>query len=99
MLAGEIAYTFTGTCEHCGEESTGPSPQGLVRTTPSPDVRLRAAELTMKYTVGLEKTIRLEGFPGVQQAFHLIKARVRAVLPSEAAEKLLADIGEHLKGL
>jgi hypothetical protein len=99
MARGEMLYTLTGTCEHCGQESTGPDAKQLLRLLPSAEACLRAAELTMKYTVGLEKTIRLEGFPGAQRAFEVIKARTRAVLPPEIAEKLLADFDEHMKGL
>jgi len=100
ILNGEVTYTLRGVCSHCGKTSEGLATFGdLLKLTPSVDSRLRAVDMTMRYTVGLEKTIRLEGIQGVQQAFDVIKQRIRAALPAETATALLEDIKTQLRAL
>jgi hypothetical protein len=77
ILRGDIVYTFRGRCEKCGHETTNLADIDLAKLVPSPDTRLRAAEITFKHTLPAEKIIRLEGFPGVQRAFDLMKSRIR----------------------
>lgn len=99
VLDGELAYTLCGVCEHCGKPSSGPKLEELLKLVPSPDTRLRAAEMTMRYTVGSEKTIRLEGIPGAQAALEVIKGRIRAKLAAAAAEELIEDIHHALRSV
>lgn len=108
ILRGEITYTINGKCSQCngpmpsrcsscGKNSTGPDAKQIVSGAPSPDVRARVLDMTMRYTVGLEKTIKLEGLPGAQAAFETIKARIRATLAPEAALALIDAISKDLK--
>jgi hypothetical protein len=99
ILRGEIVYTLRGKCEKCGHEAEGLEIIDPAKLVPSPDTRLRAAEITFKHTLPAEKVIRLEGFPGVQRAFEVVKARIRAQLSPEVAERVIADIHEHMAGL
>ena len=95
---GEITYTLNEVCEHCGKESTGPKTFGdLLKLIPSPDTRLRAAELPIRYTVGRERVIRVEGFPGAQRVFDIIRSRIRQKLGSGLSEEMLEDIQLALK--
>jgi hypothetical protein len=99
VLSGEVRYTLDAKCEHCGEisvRSDGEKNSTFASLHPSPDVRLRAAELTMKYTVGQEKTVRLEGFVGAQSAFELIKMVLRAKLGPDQSAEVIADIHREL---
>lgn len=98
ILAGEITYKLNGICEHCGEASTGPETLGeVLKMATSPDTRLRAAEIPLRYTVGRERVIRLEGIPGTQRAFDVIRSTIRRKLGSGLAEELLTDIQFALK--
>lgn len=99
VLGGEATYTLTGVCEHCGKPSSGPIRADVVKALASPDTRLRAADLTLRYTYGLEKTVRLEGFNGVREAFEVIKGRIRAALAADAATALIEDIQRELTTL
>ena len=100
ILGGEIAYKLNATCEHCGKVSTGPSTIGeVLRLAPTTDARLRAVEMALKYTLGLEKTVRLEGLDGVREAFEAVKTAVRATLPPETANEVLVAIHGELKKL
>jgi hypothetical protein len=98
LLKGEITYALKGRCTECGKESKGDE---LLRVTPSPDVRARALDMTMRYTVGLERVVRveLEGFRDVARAFDLIKTRIRSTLAPELAEALIDDIQQELRAL
>lgn len=98
MHGGEIVYHFHGVCSKCGAASTGPSEfPDVLKMVPSPDVRLRAGELPLKYTLGRERVIRVEGFPGAQRAFDVIRSRIRQKLGADVAEELLTDIQLSLK--
>lgn len=100
ILGGEIAYKLNATCEHCGKVSTGPSTIGeILRLTPTTDARLRAVDTALKFTLGLEKTVRLEGLDGVREAFEAVKTAVRATLPPETANEVLVAIHGELKKL
>jgi hypothetical protein len=100
ILGGEITYTLNGVCEHCGEQSTGPAAfEGVMKLVPSPETRLRASAMTMQYTIGLTKTIRLEGIPGLAQSFDLIRSRIRFTLAPELAESLIDSITEDLTSI
>lgn len=95
---GEITYTLNGVCSECGKQSKGPKEFGdLLKLIPSPDTRLRAAEIPLRYTIGRERVIRVEGFPGAQQAFDVIRQRIRMKLGTQLAEELLEDIQLGLK--
>lgn len=93
VLAGRVEYI--GTCPECGWESAGVEPGAI----PSPDARLRAADVALKYSIGSEKTIRLEGYRDVAMAFDLIQARIHASLPEHAAAALLTEIARDLRGI
>ena len=93
ILAGKVTYVRTGLCGHCRTETH----EETAIAIPSSDTRLRAAEMTMRYTVGLEKTIRLDGLIGAQEAFEIIRARIRTNLPTNAADALVADIETALR--
>lgn len=98
ILDGEVTYTLRGACEHCGKASNGPDMQALAKLIPSPDTRLRAVEHTLRFTLPTEKIVRLEGLQGAQRAFEVIKTRIRARLAPPAAEELIEDIHQSLKG-
>lgn len=98
ILAGEITYKLNGICEHCGKASTGPETLGdVLKMATSPDTRLRAAEIPLRYTIGREHVVRLEGIPGVARAFDAIRSTIRQKLGSGLAEELLTDIQLALK--
>lgn len=98
ILAGEITYKLNGICKHCGRASTGPQSLGdVVKMATSPDTRLRAAEIPLRYTVGREHVIRLEGFPGADMAFTVVRQKIRQKLGSSLAEELIQDIIIALK--
>jgi hypothetical protein len=90
ILDGRSAHMM---CGHCGVESC----DALGELVPTVEARLRAAELTMRYTVGLTKTIKLDGVRGVAEAFEMIRSRIRASLAPEAAERLISDISADLQ--
>ena len=69
----------------------------VAKLVPSPDVRIRAIDATMRYTIGTEKTIRLEGVSGTQAAYDTIKGRIRATLAPDAAASLIEAIPADLK--
>jgi hypothetical protein len=86
--------------EHCGEISTGPDTlDGLLKLIPTPDTRLRAVDQTLRWTVGLTKTIKLEGVAGVAESFELIRSRIRGTLAPDLAESLIESITEDLKSI
>jgi hypothetical protein len=97
ILSGAITYKLNGECSHCGKISTGPDYESV--KVPSADVRARVLDMTMRYTVGLEKTIKLEGVAGTQAAYETIKARIRATLAPDAAVSLIDAITTDLKEL
>lgn len=100
ILGGTVTYKLNAVCAHCGKTSTGAGTLGdVIKLAPSIDAKLRGADLTMRYTVGIEKTIRLEGLHGIREAFELIKARIRATLEPDAAALLIDDIQTSLKTL
>lgn len=99
ILAGRIVYRLAGKCEHCGKISEGDEAELRRPVSLTPDVMLRASEMTMKYTVGQERTIRLRGPQDVANAFELIKVQIRAKLPGEEAETLIEDITHCLRTL
>jgi hypothetical protein len=88
-------YTLRSACAQCGQ----PSSDQLGDLVPTIEARLRAAELTMRYTIGLTKTIKLDGVRGVAEAFERIRSRIRASLAPEAAERLISDISDDLRGI
>jgi hypothetical protein len=92
ILGGSLPQA---TCEHCGRESS----TSLGDLVPTVDARLRAAEMSMKYTIGVTKTIKLDGVRGVAEAFELIRSRIRHSLAPEAAERLINDISEDLRAV
>jgi hypothetical protein len=100
LRQGEIEYRLNAVCEHCGKTSTGPSelPE-ILKVMPSPRDRLKAAEIPIRYTKGLERTVRLEGIPGVSMAFDIIRSTIRRKLGSQLSEELLTDIQEALKSV
>src|SRR5206468_3538797 len=58
IIGGTITYNLTGVCEHCKKESTGPANiADVLKLVPSVDSRLRGVDLSLRYTVGLEKVI------------------------------------------
>jgi hypothetical protein len=71
----------------------------VLKFAPSVDSRLRASDMTMRYTAGLEKVIRLEGFPGVREAFESIKSSIRGRLATDVAASLVQAIQEDLRKL
>ena len=84
--------TITEQCPACGYQAE-PTTEALSLT---PADRTRAMALLAKYGLGLEKTIRLEGFTDVQRAFDIIKQCQRKRLGAELAEALEAEIVEAL---
>jgi hypothetical protein len=95
---GEITYFLRGICSECKKESKGPKEFGdLLKLIPSPDTRLRAAEIPIKYTIGREKTIRIEGFRGAERAFSVVRQKIRQKLGTQLAEELIQDIILGLK--
>ena len=92
VLSGRTPHA---TCEYCGREPSN----SFGEQAPTIDARLRAAEMTMKYTIGLTKTIQLDGVRGVAEAFERIRSRIRATLPQEAAERLISSIADDLRGI
>lgn len=74
-------------------------PQTLAKLVPTPDARLRAMELLLRYTLPTEKVVRLEGIQGAQTAFEVIKSRIRAKLAPDVADELIEDIHHALKGI
>jgi hypothetical protein len=100
IISGTITYHLTGVCEHCKKESTGPANiADVLKLVPSVDSRLRGVDLSMRYTVGLEKVIRLEGPHGIREAFEAIKATIRGRLAPDAATLLIDEIQTNLKTL
>ena len=101
ILGGTISYPLNGTCEHCGKVSRGPTQFGeLLKLVPSVDARLRGVDLSMRYTAGLERVIRLEGgIDGTRQAFDAVKQTIRRVLAPDEADDLIAAIHADLKRL
>ncbi|MDP9176746.1 MAG: hypothetical protein M3O61_03610 [Gemmatimonadota bacterium] len=98
MHAAEITYSLNAVCEHCGKTSKGPETFGdLLKVVPSPDARLRAAEIPLRYTLGRESIVRLEGFPDAQRAFFTIEQVMRASLSEPVADSLMAQITESLR--
>lgn len=55
--------------------------------------------MTLRYTVGLDKTIRLEGPLQIQEAFDRINERIRATLAPAVANGLILDVDSDLKSL
>ena len=100
VLDGAISYHLTGVCEHCGKTSTGPKKfEDVLKLLPSIDSRLRGVDLSLRYTAGLERVVRLEGAPDIQRAFDALKAVVRQQLEPSAAAAMLAAMHESLKHL
>lgn len=64
-----------------------------------PEARLRAVDLSMRYTLGLEKTIRLEGPFDVARAFDRMKDVIRRQLAPETAALIIDSIHEELRHL
>ena len=71
----------------------------MLKLTPSSDTRLRAAEIPFRYTLGREQIIRIDGFPGAQKAFHLIRQRIRGNLIADVAEVVIKDIELALRAI
>jgi hypothetical protein len=96
ILGGEVRYVLRGTCAHCGKESSGPEFPEVLKLLPTPDARLRAADMSMRYTVGLEKTVRLEGVEGTKEAYDIIRRRILATLGNDAGSALIDSIKKDL---
>jgi hypothetical protein len=90
ILSGRIPG---GVCAHCGAEASSDA----VCTEVPIDARLRAADMTLRYTIGLTKTIKLDGVRGVAEAFEMIRSRIRVTLAPEQAERLISSIHEDLR--
>jgi hypothetical protein len=100
IIGGTVTYSLNGVCTYCGKTSIGPETLGdVLKLVPSVDSRLRGVDLTMRYSVGLEKTIRLEGLHGIREAFEMIKTTIRGRLAPDAASLLIDDIQTNLKTL
>lgn len=82
-----------GLCAHCGNEANSDA----VCTEAPIEARLRAADMTLRYTIGLTKTIKLDGVRGVAEAFEMIRSRIRVTLAPELAERLISSIYEDLR--
>lgn len=99
ILGGEVTYTLNAKCAHCGKVSKG-GPKTfaqLLKLVPSPSDRLRGADLTMRYTVGLEKTVnvKIAAPADFERAFGIVRDVIAAECVPAIAERITTMIQER----